>query len=244
MISTSEMPDPVEIHVLDKTVRLLQPAGGFRTSLDSVMLAAACPARAGQAVLDLGCGVGGAGFCVLRRVEGARLHGVDIQPDYIDLARRNSALNGMGDRADFVCADMREFGGGPFDHAICNPPYLEAGAHTPAADEGRALANGGESDLKDWIDAAFRSLKSKGTLTLIHRADRIDKILQALGRRFGDVEIIPLWPHAGEAAKRIIVRAAKDRRGPAVLHPGIVLHEADGAWSAAAQAVLRDGRTL
>jgi tRNA1Val (adenine37-N6)-methyltransferase len=61
------MSEPVEIFVLDKKVRLLQPAGGFRTSLDSVMLAAACPTGPGSRVLDMGCGVGGAAFFLFFR---------------------------------------------------------------------------------------------------------------------------------------------------------------------------------
>ncbi len=238
------MTDPVEIHVLDKRVRLLQPAEGFRTSLDSVMLAAACPAREGQSVLDLGCGVGGAAFCALERVPGTTLTGIDIQPDYIDLAVRNIDLNGMSGRAAFACADARDYEGGPFDHVICNPPYLEAGAHTPSPQEGRALANGAELDVKDWVDAAFRNLKSKGSLAMIHRADMTDRIIQALGRRFGAVEIIPLLPKEGEAAKRVIIRAVKDRRSPCVVHAGLVLHDKEGAYTPAIERVLRHAEAV
>src|SRR5688572_28954145 len=125
------MAEPVEIYVLDKRVRLLQPADGFRTSLDSVMLAAACPAGAGDHILDLGCGVGGAGFCVLTRVAGTSLTGVEIQEDHVDLARRNIELNDMQDRAEFVASDIRNFRSeNRFDQVICNPPYMEAGTHT------------------------------------------------------------------------------------------------------------------
>lgn len=245
-----------EIYVLGKRVRLLQPEGGFRTSLDSVMLAAACPARAGDRTLDMGCGVGGAAFCLLQRVPGCRVTGVDIVPGNVELARRNALLNEAQDKADFACADIRayEVGGpeGRFDHAICNPPYLEAGTYTPSPDELRAAALGhgtqegaGEGmDLAEWIGAGFRLLKSGGSLTMIHRADAVDRIVQALGRRFGAVEIVPLWPRTGVAAKRVIVRAVKDRRSPATLHPGLVLHEKDGAYTGAAQAVLSDMQAL
>ncbi|MCB9989472.1 MAG: methyltransferase [Rhodospirillales bacterium] len=256
---------PVEIHVLDKKVRLLQPAQGFRTSLDSVMLAAACPVQDGQSVLDMGCGVGGAAFCVLQRLSGAHVTGVDVQADYVALAQRNIELNGAQVLAEFVCADIRDFKPDRrFDHVICNPPFMEAGHHTPSPHEGRALANGHvdichsehceESEaaaqdpsltlrmtLKDWLDAGFHNLKSGGSLTMIHRADMTDKIIQGLGRRFGAVEIIPLWPRAGQAAKRVIIRAIKDRKSPAALHPGLVLHEGNGDYTAAADSVLRDG---
>jgi tRNA1(Val) A37 N6-methylase TrmN6 len=237
---------PEEIFVLDRRVRLLQPPGGFRTSLDSVMLAAACPARPGDRVLDMGAGVGGAAFCVLARVPACRVTGVEVQDAYHALAVRNIALNNAEGRADFVCADIRGFEAERFDHVICNPPYLDAGTHTRSPDAGRSMALGhddADMGVKDWIDAGFRLLKSNGTLAIVQRADMTDKIILALGRRFGAVEIIPLWPHAGEAAKRVIVRAVKDRRSPAILHPGIVLHEG-AAYTDAAERILRHGGAI
>lgn len=247
------MNEPEEIYVLNKRVRLLQPPGGFRTSLDSVMLAAACPANAGDQVLDMGCGVGGAAFCLLERVPECHVTGVEIQKEYHTLAERNIALNKAEGRAEFVHADIHGYEAERFDHVICNPPYLEAGTYTEAEDEGRAVALGhtaphpgplheGERGIKDWIDSGFRLLKSRGTLTVIHRADMLDKIILAMGKRFGAIEIIPLWPRAGNPAKRVIVRAVKDRRSPAVLHAGIVLH--DEGYTAAANAILRDGQAL
>ena len=262
----------MEIHVLGRKVRLLQPEKGFRTSLDSVMAAAACPVKNGQSVLDMGCGVGAVAFCILHRVPDAHVTGVDIQEDYVDLARKNIALNKPQPssrrkpgscvateedpgfrrdddaRADFICSDIRDYTAETrFDHIVCNPPFLEAGHYTPSPQEGLAKARGHDDegiDVKDWIDAGFRNLRSGGSLTMIHRADSVDRIIQALGRRFGAVEIIPLWPHAGEAAKRAIVRAVKDRKTPAVIHAGIVLHKSDGTYTPEADKILRDGENL
>lgn len=243
------MSEPVEIFVLDKKVRLLQPADGFRTSLDSVMLAAACPAGAGERVLDMGCGVGGVSFCLLQRVPECHITGIDIQNLCIELANQNKSLNNNTERCGFICGDVCGYDvenpAARFDHVICNPPYLEAGAHTQSPHEGKAVALGHEdASLQDWLDAGFRNLKSGGTFTIIHRADMTDKIIMGLGKRFGAIEIIPLWPRAGEAAKRVIIRAIKDRKTPATLYPGLVLHEADGNYTSATENILRGGEKL
>ncbi len=233
------------IHVLNRRVALYQPAQGFRTSLDSVMLAAACPAKAGQSVLDLGCGVGSAGLCLASRVPGIHLTGVEIQADHVALAEKNAALNGVP--AAFTCADIRHYKGPLQNHVICNPPFSEAGKHLPSPSSAKAMARGhieADCSLKDWIDAGFRNLKNGGSLTLIHMAAETHTIVQALGKRFGAVEIIPLWPRAGVPAKRVILRAIKNRKTQAVIHPGLVLHEADGAYTAAADRILRDGGAL
>ena len=245
------MTEPDEIQVLGHKVRLLQPPQGFRTSLDSVLLAAACPASGGDRVLDLGCGVGSASFCLLARVVNCVVTGLEIQEDHVQLARRNAELNDCAERSEFVTGDVRTYAvSGPaarFDHVICNPPYLEEGRHLPSPDGARAMALGHQEaslSLKDWIDSAFNNVLPGGSLTIIHRADQVDRIIQFLGKRFGAAEIIPLWPRTGEAAKRVIVRARKDRRTPATLQAGLVLHTADGRYTAAADAVLRDGAAL
>ena len=235
-----------EIYVLDRKVRLLQPEGGFRTSLDSVMLASACPAIDGQSVLDLGCGVGGAGFCLLWRVD-VKLTGIDINAEYIELARQNAVLNKP---AEFHVSDIREFMSGEksaFDHVILNPPYFEAGAHTPSPDQGRAAANGHQDDdlsLADWIKAAHRVVKSKGSMTIIYPASGTDKIIQAMGKSFGAIEIIPLWPRVGQEARRVIIRAIKDRQTPSSILPGVVLHEKDGKYTPEADSILRNGNKI
>ncbi|PZP56900.1 MAG: methyltransferase [Micavibrio aeruginosavorus] len=233
-----------EIYVLDKKVRLLQPEGGFRTSLDSVMLAAAVSAKAGQTVLDMGCGVGGASFCLLWRVE-ARLTGIDINEEYVALAQKNNELNGKA--ADFTAADIRHFDSPTFDHVMLNPPFFEAGAHLSSPDPGKAQANGHVDEdlsIRDWIKAAHRLVKSNGTMTIIYPGGGIDKILQSMGKSFGAIEIIPLWQREGAEAKRVIIRAIKDRQTPARILPGLILHQKDGSYTMEADSVLRSGNKI
>jgi hypothetical protein len=56
--------------------------------------------------------------------------------------------------------------------------------------------------------------------------------------------VVPLWPHAGEPAKRVIVTAVKGSRAPSTLSAGLVLHRPGGGYTAEAEAVLRDGAGL
>lgn len=250
-----------EISVLGQRLRLRQIPDGFKTSIDAVLLAAACPAKPGDRILDLGCGVGSAGLCVVYRVPDTKLTGIDVLPDHIELAKENAVLNHKDARTTFIAEDIRDYepmlGGDPetdkgFDHVICNPPYLEQGAHikSPSAHKQLAIGLGaigeGEDDidLKDWIDAAHRNLRSGGALTIINRADATDKIIREMGRKFGAIEIVPLWPKLSMKAKRVIIRGIKDRRSPATLHPGVVLHNADGDYTSAAERVLREGQAL
>lgn len=212
------------------------------------MLAAACPAKEGQSILDLGCGVGSVGLCILERVQNCSLYGVDIQGDHIDIAQKNAALNGVCNSAEFFTADIRTLEMELCDHVVFNPPYLEDGAHLKSPSPAKARAMGHierDIDISDWITCAFRHIKGQGSLTLIHSAGQTDDIIHALygsngGKRFGGVEIIPLWPHIDEPAKRVIIRAWKHKKSPSIVRPGIVMHNSDGAYTQQADAVLRE----
>ena len=106
-------------------LRIAQPVRGYRAGADAVMLAAACPARPGESVLELGCGAGVALLCLGARVPGLALTGLELQPAYAALARRNAAANGIAARvAEGDLAHMPALlRGESFDHVIANPPY-------------------------------------------------------------------------------------------------------------------------
>ena len=229
------------IHVLNKTLALKQPPEGFRTSIDAVLLAAACPIKEGQALLDLGCGIGTAGLCAVRRVKNIKLTGIDIQADHIEIAKENAARNEL--EATFKNADIATYEAERADHIICNPPFLAPGTHTASPSEAKATAKG-NTNLADWIKSAHRNLKSKGSFTIIHRADHTDQIIREMGKKFGQIEIIPLWPKRGAPAKRVIIRALKDSKSPSILHPGLILHKENGDYTDEAENILRKASRL
>ncbi len=231
--------------LLGGRVRLRQPRDGFRAAIDSVLLAAATPAAAGDSVFEPGAGAGAAALCLVRRIEGCRVVGIELQPDLVRLAGENARLNGLGDRIDIVIGDIARppprIEPGGFAHVMMNPPHHAADrAHVSPQPE-RALANTeGATSLAMWLDAGLRMLVRRGSLTLIHRADRLDEILALLHGRTGEIVVFPLWPGPGvKPAKRVIVRARKETRAPLRLAPGLVLHGDDGGFTARADAVLR-----
>lgn len=229
-----------------------QPAAGYRAGIDPVLLAAAVPARAGESVLELGCGAGVAALCLGRRVPGIRLAGLELQPDYAALARENAAANGIplevldGDIAR-VPAALRERS---FDHVLANPPYYRRETRTPAGNGGRETALGEATPLADWVEAGMRRLRPGGRLTVIQRADRLPDLLAALGERQISCHVLPIAPREGREATRVILAAVKGGRAPFRLAAPLVLHQGaahlrDGEdYTAPVQAVLRDGNAL
>ena len=235
-------------------ISVVQPRGGHRAGSDAVFLAAAVPARAGERVLDVGAGAGVAGLCLLARVSGVHVTAVEIDPKLAALAARNAARNGFAQQFRAIAADvtssllaLRKAGlkleG--HHHVIANPPFYDATKVRAAPDAARATAHVmTEGGLSAWVSCFATMARTNGLLTLIHRPDCLDKLLEVIYGRFGGITVFPLFPKAGEAASRIIVQARKGSRAGISLMPGLVLHEADGRYTEAAEAVLRGGDAL
>lgn len=227
---------------------LEQPATGFRAGMDSVMLAAAVPARAGEHVVEPGSGAGVAALCLAARVEGVRVTGFDIQPDMVARANANAAANKLDACAVFLDGSVETLPPAlvpaSFDHAMMNPPFFVEGPADLSPDAARRTAASADGEaLARWTAAALKLLKPKGTLTAILPADRLPDMLAALSRGFGGAIVFPLWPRAGEPAKRILLRAVKGSRAPFVLRAGLVLH-GEAKHTPQAEAILRGGEGL
>lgn len=222
---------------------------GARVAIDPIFLAAAIAAEPHQLVLDAGCGVGAAALCLAARVPQCRIVGLELQRDLVRIAGDNVTLNGMHTRISVMAGDLLapppRLSPGMFDHVMANPPFIEQGRGTPAANPAKAAATiEGDANLADWVRFALAMVRGKGTVTFVHRADRIDTLIGQLAGRAGEIAIFPLWPAAGRTASRILVRATKQVQSPARLLPGLILHEADGRFSEAAEAILRGGAAL
>jgi len=230
-------------------LRVAQPRRGYRAGLDPVLLAAAVPARPGETLLELGCGAGVAALCAAARVPDVRLSGLELQPGYADLARRNAAAVGIamevvtGDLAAMP-APLRQR---QFDHVIANPPFFDRRAGPRAADPGREGALGETTPLGAWVTAAMRRCRPGGHVCLVHRAERLGDLLAVMT---GSVEVLPLIPRRGRAARLVLVRARKGGRAALRLCDGWLLH--DGAshahdeenLTASTASVLRDAAPL
>ena len=249
---TSGLIDATDNAFLGGRLQILQPRRGYRAGVDPVLLAASIPARAGQAVLELGCGVGTALFCLAARVPGLALSGVDVQADYVDLARENARRNGL--EAEVHSADLdalpATLRARNFDHVIANPPYFIRGASHASPNAARETGRGEALPLARWIEVAARRLRPLGYATFIQRAERLPEMLAACEGRLGALEVLPLVPREGRPARLILLRGRKGGRTPFCLHPPVVLHQgaehlSDGEdYAPMISAVLRKGAVL
>lgn len=235
---------------LDGRLHILQPKIGYRAAIDPVLLAASIKAIKGSSILDIGCGVGVASLCLGRRISGVELTGLELQTEYVDLALENAKNNGLqfkvikGDLCD-IPAELKSKN---FDHVITNPPF-HIGNTTHATNANKALSDHETMALEDWISACLKRVKPRGYFTLIHRAERLPKILTAL-KKCGEICILPIAPRQDKNAHRVLVRARINSKAVAKLCPPFIMHKGerhmiDGDdFTQNAKVILRDAMPL
>ena len=232
--------------MLNGQVRLRQGVGGYRAGMDAALLAAACDAGEGQNVLDAGSGAGAVLLAAAVRRPATRFVGLERDGAALELARANIALNGLEDRVEVRAGDVEAplmasgLTPGQFDAVLANPPFFddERALRGPApAKRGAWIADGG---LEAWTEFLTLAVREGGTITLIHRADRLGDILALLVRRAGSIQVRPVHPFADAPASRVLVRAIRAGRAPLRLLPPLVLHPRAGAkHTSEAEAVFR-----
>jgi len=239
--------------VLGGKLRIRQPLRGHRVGHDAILLAAATAARPGEKAVELGSGVGAAGLALAVRIPGLHVSLIEIDGQLCALASANAALNRLNDRTMVVNADVENrdlltaagLSPGGVDRVLMNPPFRDARHQNVSPDPRRRLAHVGSPELlSQWVATAAWLLKPDGVLTLIFRADGLDDVLATLEPRFGGITVLPVEPRAGAPAIRVLVRARKAPGGGRKIYPAFTLNDADGQPTAAAEAILREGKTL
>ncbi|MCV0426416.1 MAG: methyltransferase [Roseibium sp.] len=255
----AETPDITHDAFLGGRVYVHQPKHGrHRAGLDAVYLAAALPESVTGNVVDLGSGVGTAGFCAAARLSDISVTLVEIDPTVLALAAdglKDPHNAAFADRISLLEADITAKGSARHaaglkpsmaDHVIMNPPYYEADRFRASPKSARAGAHMlDERGLEPWIKTATDIIRDGGSLTVIFRADGLQELLNAFKGRFGSIDVIPLRPRPNAAATRILIRATRASKGPLRLLPGFVLHEENGSdFTAQSIAVMRNGEGL
>lgn len=236
-------------------LQMLQPEKGYRAGIDAVLLAASIPAAPGDQVFEAGIGTGIAAACLARRLPEVQVTGIEIAARYAMIAEENARRNGLEGRIRVLKGDLTESmrhddadwpAPASFAHAYANPPFFEETSVQAPADALRAQAHLLKPGALDaWIKVMAGLVRPRGTVSVIHPASSLPRLLAAMEPRLGNLTVLPMRSRREDAASRVIVRGTRGSKAPMRLLPGLVLHGGEGGgFLPEVDAVLRHGSAL
>lgn len=219
---------------------LWQPRAGYRVNVDALWLAAfARGKKRAIHAIDLGSGVGAVGLASLVMGVAERATLVELDPDLVELARRN--CEGFAAQAQVVDLEERlpESLTARFDLALANPPYGDPrDATSPDPKKARART-AGEKTLPGFVRAARASLGAKGRACFVYAARDLQRLLELLVTSGLEPKRLRLvHARANEPAGVALVEAKPARPGGLRVEAPLVVMNDDGTFTDAARAIL------
>jgi tRNA1Val (adenine37-N6)-methyltransferase len=213
---------------LNGTLRVHQPRKGYRFNVDSVLLAGFARALEGERVLDLGAGAGILLLLLKAHYHPGAMTGIEIQPEFAELARRNLTENGFDEDGHILGGDLRDpalVSEGSFDLVVANPPFYPSGRVLSSPDPRKAAARDDRTfSLADLAACAARALAPGGRLCFVLPAEREGEALFALvaaGLRPALLRRVRNIPDASD--HRVLIQARHAWEGPALELPPLAL---------------------
>lgn len=207
----------------------------FKLGTDSVLLADFVNTASRKRGIDLGCASGAIGLLLLEK--SARLHmtGLEIVRSAVELARENMAENGLSQRTEIICGDIRAhrelFRSGAFDLVAVNPPYFAVGSGALSPKSGRDAARGEtECSLGEICAAAAYLLCTGGSFNLVYRTERLSELFCAMSAAGLEPKRLRLVCHKAASAPNLaLVEGRRGAKPGLKVEPVLVLANDDGS---------------
>ncbi len=199
-----------------ENIEVLQPADGYRFSIDSLLLADFAGPRQRDRVLELGAGCGIISMLLADRYPEIHITAIEIQHPLAGLAEKNIRINHMEEQIKIIREDLnniqRILPAGSFDYVVSNPPYRPP-------DTGRICINSQEAlarheiltTLTGILKAARYALRPGGRIAVIYPADRSISLFSGMR----EMSLEPkrarfVHPDANSQARMILVEGCRD----------------------------------
>jgi len=199
----------------DKGLKIIQASDSYRFSVDSILLLNFIRVKSYEKIIDLGTGSGIIPLLLFSKRKGLSIHGIEIQKDLADMARRSVELNKLQNCITIIQEDFRNlkniFKKQQFDVVVSNPPYISLGQGKINPLNSKAIARHEiKGDLEDIISVSNYLLKNKGRIYLIYRSTKLIKLVLAFKKYGIEPKVIKfIHPQPGEKANLVLLEGIK-----------------------------------
>lgn len=221
---------------------VFQDTDDYAFSQDSVFLANMAKLSPSDAVLDLGCGSGILSTLALVKKHVKKAVGIELQPRVADMARDSAIQNGLQDKFEVICADVKDIRSilkaESFDKVLCNPPYFtnsgNSGQKSVSDEENDALNVNAKTEksvsrtestatLDDFVKGASYALRFGGDAWFVIKADRMASLIYSLkSYNLEPKEATLIYPKPTSDVDVVIIKARKGAKEGLKISPFFV----------------------
>ncbi len=215
ILMPNERIDELELNNL----KIIQKNDGFCFGIDSVLLSDfARKIKNNSKVLDLGTGTGILGILLCAKTNLKQITGIEIQKDIADMATRSIQLNNLQGKFDILNCNINDIDKlleiDSYDAIVTNPPYKKPNSGKINENKTKLISRHEiEANLDDFIRISFKMLKDKGTLYMVHRAERIVDILSTMRKyKMEPKRIRFVYSNKNSESKLVLLEATKNAK--------------------------------
>jgi len=205
-------------------------------SLDTILLSSFChPRLTTNNILDIGTGIGTIPLYLSTKTN-AKIVGVEIQESLSNEAVCNVYLNHLNKQIEIINGDIthvyRELP--KFDLIVCNPPYFKT-THLSFMNKNNSKSVIRHEDILSLISLFCVSnylLKNRGQLFIIHRANRLEEIIDiAKNNDFAVKTMCFIHSYLHSEAKHVLLEFQKNANIGLKVLPPIILYQSKHVFS-------------
>lgn len=220
-----------------KGLSIIQNPEKFCFGIDAVLLSSYAKAGPKERVLDMCCGNGAIALLMAGKTEAREIHGLEIQTESADMARRSVKLNQLEDRVCITTGDVKEalsyYAPSSFQVIVCNPPYMAANDGRSSTADARAVARHELLlNFEDVAQAAQRLLAPGGRFYLVHRPFRLVDIFASLREhRIEPKRMKLVQPYVDKEPTMVLLECVRGGRPQLTVEPPLIVYEAPGKYT-------------
>jgi tRNA1Val (adenine37-N6)-methyltransferase len=157
-----------------------QEKAAMKVGFDAVLLGAWADVSGAKRILDIGTGSGVIALMLAQRRPAAQVDAVEIDAGAAAEATDNVRRSPSPDRVRVLHRPIQTHEAPPYDLIVCNPPFFDAAAGTPAPAAPRRLARHDQTlTIKTVMASAERLLGEEGCLALIWPFGEEERLVRA-----------------------------------------------------------------
>lgn len=166
--------------------------------------------------VDLCSGNAPIAMLISTKKDNLKIKAVELQSNLSELGAESIEMNQLGERIEMICDNLigisNKIGKNKYDLITCNPPYfrIDPSSNLNVKSEIAIARHEVEVNLEDIIRESSVLLNNTGTLTMVHRPDRLDELIHLFGKYNFTVKRIQfVYPKENRLANTLLIEVTK-----------------------------------